>query len=342
MKNPLVSVIIVAYNSKSDLPKCLASLEDVSEILEIIIVDNGSTDGTVEWLKKEYSTIKVLEAGYNAGYAEGNNIGVSVANGDYFFILNPDTRVAPGAVETMLELCTNNPGAVVTPKILQPDGTVNACGTSMHFSGITTCNGIGQSPHAYHGTFRTLLVSGAAFMLSRAVWDDVGGFDPSFFMYMEDVDISVRFWLYGHSVVCAADAIVYHDYRLNLSSRKFYYLERNRLLVLAKLYEWSTVRRLWAGLLVTEGVTLAYAVRRGPQFFWARLKGYAWIVAHVREIKRGRGKVQRERVLSDRGLLALMRPYLPYQDLTTPRLANVLSLVTTPIFRTVHRLAVHM
>ncbi len=342
MNRPLLSVIIVTYNSREHLERCLPTLVCTEASHEIVVVDNGSQDGTLAWLAQGYPGVRVLESGFNAGYAEGNNIGAAAARGDYLLILNPDTRVTPGAVDGLLAVCMQRPGTVVTPKLLRPDGTINACGTSMHFSGIASCNGLGHGAEAYGGTFSTLLVSGAAFLLERAAWDDVGGFDPAFFMYMEDVDISIRFWLRGYSVLCAAEAVVYHDYHLKLDARKFYFLERNRLVMLAKLYENETLRRLWPGLLMAEIATLAYAIQKGPGFLWARIKGYGWLFGHAKKLMMARQATRSSRVISDQSLLALMKPHLPYQDLTTPQMANLLSLLTTPIFRTVHRSAVHM
>lgn len=342
MIDPKLSVIVVTYNSRRHLERCLPALQAVDVSHEVVIVDNGSTDDTLTWVRSEFPDVRVIESGYNAGYAGGNNIGVAASSGEYVLIVNPDTTLLPGSAETMVAVCERSPEVVVTPKILRPDGTINACGTTMHFSGITSCNGLGQSAEAYSGTFSTLLVSGAAFALSRACWEDVGGFDEAFFMYMEDVDLSIRLWLKGYSIACAADAVVIHDYDLRMTARKFYYLERNRLMMLAKLYRPATLWRLWPGLVIAELATLSYALRRGPRFLWSRLIGYGWLLRHTGRIHRARAKVRAGRVLSDQTLVALMRPYLPFQDLTTPRLANLLALITTPVFRTVHRAAVHL
>lgn len=336
-----LSILIVAFNSRDYLMECLDALRRVQTDHEIIVVDNGSTDGTVEWIRAEWQKVVLVEA-ENGGYAKGNNLAARHATGQYLFVLNPDTVVAEGAVDRMVDYMDRNPDCVVTPKLLQGDGSINACGTTMHFTGITHCNGLGESSEHYTGAFETLVMSGAAFMLSRQAWDDVSGFDPAFFMYMEDVDLSLRLRLRGYRIVCDADAVVVHDYHLRLNSRKLFFLERNRLFMIAKLYEYSTWKRLWPGFLMAELATWAYAFLKGPAHVWSRLRAYAWVLAHVVYLIRARRRVQRRRVVRDSALLSLMSPVLPYASLTKSSSAKVLSLLTTPLFRLVQRTAVNL
>lgn len=107
---------------------------------------------------------------------------------------------------------------------------VNACGNEMHYTGITSCRGLGMPTEAFTGLHEVPLVSGAAFIARRGLLNNLGQFDELFFMYHEDTDVSLRARSRGHRILCAASAVVTHHYELQMSPTKFYYLERNRLL----------------------------------------------------------------------------------------------------------------
>ncbi|MHB1627503.1 MAG: glycosyltransferase family 2 protein, partial [Bacilli bacterium] len=273
----------------------------------------------------------------NGGYALGNNLGVQAARGEYVLLLNPDTEAYPGAVEAMLRGAQDNPGAAVTPKLLTSDGKINACGSTMHYTGITTCNGIGESPDSYHGVFDVLLLSGAACLMPRSMWDQTGGFDAEFFMYMEDVELSLRLRMRGFRILCAADAIVVHHYDFALNERKFYYLERNRLIMLMKCYQLRTFRKLFFGLLLTELATWSFAMLKGRKYALARLRGYRWILRNARYLARERRREQHARRVSDAALLTQMDRDLKFGQLVWKPVALLLRWGTTPLYKLIHR-----
>ncbi|MHB1627555.1 MAG: glycosyltransferase family 2 protein, partial [Bacilli bacterium] len=104
MTDVMLSIVIVAYNSRRHLERCLPLLADMKTSHEIIIVDNGSTDGTMSWLGEHHRSVRVIRSMENGGYALGNNLGVQAARGEYVLLLNPDTEAYPGAVEAMLRV----------------------------------------------------------------------------------------------------------------------------------------------------------------------------------------------------------------------------------------------
>ena len=332
-----LSVVIVAYNSRLHLERCLPRLEDLEMDHEIIIVDNGSTDGTLSWLGKHHLPVRVIRSMENGGYALGNNLGVQAARGEYILLLNPDTEAYPGAIDVMLQVAQDNPDAAVTPKVMTAEGKINACGSGMHYTGITTCNGIGESPDSYHGVFDVLLLSGAACLIPRSMWDQLGGFDAEFFMYMEDVELSLRMRMQGFRILCAADAIIVHHYDFAMNERKFYYLERNRLIMLIKCYQLRTVKKLFFAFLLTELATWSFAILKGRKYVWARMQGYRWILRNVKYLARGRRREQQARQVSDSVLLSQMDHELKFGQLVWKPVASFLHWGTTPLYKFIQR-----
>lgn len=332
---PNLSIVIVSFHSRDDLARCLASIaRQGTEGVEVVVVDNAPGDGTAVWLAKEYPNVRIVESADNIGYAGGSNLGIEHSRGEHVLILNPDTELHDGALRTLLDAVHAHPDALITPKLLQPDGTVNACGNQMHATGITSCRGLGEPSGAYAGTRPVPLVSGAAFIARREVLLELGGFDPRYFMYLEDTELSLRARSRGHPVLYAADAEVTHHYALGMNPTKFHYLERNRLLTLALHLEARTLRRMALPLLLTEAATWAYALTKGAAYLSARARGYAWLWRHREDVRAGRREAQRRRRVDDATLLAGSDPVLPFGQLVAdPRLARMLERLTTPLYR---------
>lgn len=331
---PQLSIVIVSYHSQAHLARCLPSIARQGvEGIEIIVVDNAPGDGTATWLARQHADVHVIANPTNTGYAGGNNVGIHNASGEHVLILNPDTELHDGALLKLLEAVTAHPDALVTPKLLNADGTVNACGNQMHYTGITTCRGLGEPAEAYSGTHAVPLVSGAAFIARRTLLLELGGFDTSFFMYHEDTDLSLRARSLGYHVLCAADAEISHHYVLHMSPGKFFYLERNRLLTLLKNLAPGTLRRLVLPIMLTEMATWAFALSRGPAYLAARARGYLWLW-HERPVWRAeRARARAHRRVTDTGLLAAAATELPFDQLAHPTVARFLSATTDPVYR---------
>ena len=119
-----LSVIIVSYNVKDFLSKCIASVQQDFSEAEIIVVDNNSSDGSVEMLKQNFSSIKVIANNENKGFSGANNQGIAIAQGEYIFLLNPDTEVMSGSIDKMLEYISHKRNIILAPQLLNTDGTV--------------------------------------------------------------------------------------------------------------------------------------------------------------------------------------------------------------------------
>lgn len=330
-----VTVVLVSYHSQADLARCLPSLERQGVAgVETIVVDHAPGDGTATWLAEVHPDVRVLANPKNTGYAGGNDLGLRHALGTYVLILNPDTELHEGALATLLDAVRAHPDALVTPKLLGPDGTVNACGNQMHPTGITTCRGLGDPADAHVGTFPVPLVSGAAFVARRDLLLELGGFDARYFMYLEDTDLSLRARSRGYRVLCAADAVVTHHYRLGMTPAKFEYLERNRLLTLFRHLEARTLRRMVVPLLLTELATWAYALLKGPAYLAARGRGYGWLWRERAWLREARAAQQSARCVDDAGLLAGSETTLPFGQLVaSASVARWLERLTAPLYR---------
>ncbi len=329
---PALSLILVAYNSLTDLQRCLSSIDQqqdfAAEELEIIVVDNHGHDGVSDWLSATYPTVILLPNPANTGYAGGNNLGLARATGQWVLFLNPDTYLAPGCLARLMATAHAHPTAFLNPKLLNPNGTVNACGNECHYTGITTCRGLNQPANRYTTLEAVPLLSGAALMAPTAAVRALGGFDERFFMYFEDADLSFRARLAGHPLLCEARAEITHFYRLGLSPQKFYYLERNRLLTFRKNFSQRTWRQLLPGLLLTEALTWAFALR-GVPYLRARVRTYAWLWQHQRQL----ASPVYAPGLDDTDLLAGSSLALPIDQLMPGRLGTFVNTILTGFYR---------
>ena len=316
-EGPLCSVILVSYHSQQDLARCIPSIQSQHPI-EIIVVDNDPNDGTALWLAQHFPFVRIMSSS-NGGYGAACNQGMAVAKGQYWFVLNPDTILWPQALDNLVATAIRNPRSLITAALIQPDGTVNAYGNTMHITGITTCANIGE-PWSNEPALRyPLLASGAAMMAHRHVWQTLNGFDADYFLYMEDADLSLRAQLQGFPVVCDTRARITHDYTLNLSPNKFYLLERNRWRTMLTTCSTPTLFKLAVPLAATELATWVYALTKGSAYLVAHFKVYFWLFSHHVAWRTKRRLVQGTRVVSDERLMTLMVTAYPLDQLISSR-----------------------
>lgn len=332
--SPELSVIIVAYNSLSDLVRCLPSIQQAANgriDYELIIVDNYGRDGLATWLKTNYPSVQFILNRANTGYAGGNNLGLAKARGTWTLLLNPDTEVGLDSLVQLLQTIRAHPDALITPKLLNPNGTINACGNQMHYTGVTTCRGLNQPASAYNELHEVPLLSGAAVLANTERLRRLGGFNESYFMYFEDTDLSLRARLSGYILLCEARAEIRHFYTLGLSPTKFFYLERNRLRTLYGVLTRATFRQLLPGLFITELLMWGFALR-GPRYLRARVRTYAWLWRNRSAIGEAHRQIQQTRRVSDATLLRDSLVALPFDQLVSGQLGRWLNGFFKPIY----------
>jgi GT2 family glycosyltransferase len=326
------SIILVGHNHRTELLRCLAGLGSEDEI---IVVDNGSRDGTVEAVRRACPGVRVIESQRNLGFGGGANLGAAAARGELLVFLNPDTVVTPGWLAALAQALAEDPTAgLVTPQIRlwrQPE-RINACGADVHLSGLTLCRGLGEDATGYQTPAEVAAVSGAAFAIRRELFRTLGGFDETFYLYMEDVDLSWRARLAGYRCLYVPEAVVYHHYRPRLGPRKVFRLERNRYRMLLKILGGRTLLQLVPALLLAEVVTWAYVLRHRPAAAPAKLLAYGAVLAGGRSLVRARCVVQAGRLLGDDVLLATTVGRLAYEQVDGGAAARLGRGVVDPLF----------
>lgn len=344
-RRPLVSVVVVSFNARADLPDCMASLaRQTYPNYEVLLVDNGSVDGGPEYVEAAFPGVRVLRTGSNLGYVGANLIGFAQAQGDHLVVLNPDTEVEPGWLEALVDTLLAHPEAgMVTSRAcyFNQRDRINACGNDVHIVGLGFCRGLDEPRECYDAPARVAAISGCSFITTRRFLEDVGGFDKDLFMYVEDTDLSLRANLAGYQVRYAPASVVYHKYLLKMRPRKFYFLERNRLVLLLKNLRWRTLAALLPGLALAEAMTWADALRRGGDYPRAKLRAYGWFLHNWGRVMERRAQVQRLRRVGDRQILRLLTPDLPLDQVLGRNLASrVLGGFANWVFRRVHRAAI--
>jgi len=325
------SIIIVNYNGRAYIDKCLDSLREGGQLgYEVIVVDNASGDGSAEHVAARHPQVRLIRTETNLGFGAGNNLGARWARGEYLAFLNPDTEAGPGWLEALIAALQQDAEAgLATALVLLMDkrDRVNTCGNDMHLTGLTLCRGMGAHRDGFSKTVEVGAVSGAAFAIRRDLFEALGGFDESFFLYVEDSDLSLRARLAGYRLLCVPQAVVYHKYRLQFGPQKTFYQERNRTLMVLKSFHWRTLLVLAPALALGEVVTWGFLLLRERRQWAQKLRAYGWIMKHWGRILGSRRRTQALRRVRDRDLIRTLTHRLDYEQTgggMAPRLAHVL------------------
>jgi len=324
--SPLVSVVVVNYNGAEALEGCLSALvrDATSPRAEVLVVDNASADASpaiAERFAAEAPAVRLLRSPVNRGYAGGVNIALEEARGRYVAVLNMDVVVSDGWLAPLVALLEARPavGAVCPLMVLEADpGKINAAGQHLHVTGLGFNHLLG-APVARAGA-EPLLVSGihgGAFVIRREIFDRLGGWDDSGFLYAEDVQLSWMLQLLGVDVYCVPASRVAHDYHLTMHPTKLFLLERNRAaMVLANLRRRS-LAALAPILALTELMMWGYCLLRGPRFLAAKARSYRWVLGRRAQIRTRRRRSQALRGRSDRAILRRLRWGYPWGQFLT-------------------------
>ena len=207
MSVPKVSIIIVNYNGKELLQKCLDSLLNVKyDNFEIILVDNNSTDGTVEFITKNHPSIILIKLDSNKGFAEPNNIAAKIAKGEYLLFLNNDTVVTHNFISEMVKVMeTDKKIAICQSLLLKPDGSIDSSGDFIDNLGV-----VYNSKTKIDEIREVSSAKGASMLVRSDIFKKLNGFDQKFFVTFEDVDLCWRSWILGYRVLIIPASIVYH------------------------------------------------------------------------------------------------------------------------------------
>lgn len=340
---PLVSVVVVLYNALPFLPPFVAALaRQTYQNIETIIVDNASTDGSAAFIARVMPDATLIRLPTNGGFAAGNNAALPHCHGQYLALLNPDTEPEPEWLSALVIALEADPSiGLATSKIVLADdrATINTCGNDVHIAGFATCRGLDAPATQYTEAADVAAVSGAAFAIRRDLMERLGGFDVSFFMYVEDTDLSWRALLLGARCRFVPASVIAHRYTLLLSAEKTLYLERNRVQMLLKCYQVRTLLLLAPALLLGECAAWVYAALQGPAHLRAKAHAAGWVLRHWGDIQQRRRVVQVSRVVGDRTLLAHTTAQLPITLIRPGRFARVMATCAAFPFALSRRLA---
>jgi len=335
-ENPEVSIVVVTYNSADFLHNCLRSLcQPQSLTQEIIVVDNASQDESCQVVEEVCPTARLLRLPENLGYGAACNAGATTARGHYLVFLNPDTVVESGWLEPMVSVLAADPtvGAVSPMIVLMSDPlTINTCGNDVQFLGFPSCHLLGVKASQVRQPSEVTSISGAAFAIERKVFERLGGFDPDFFMYLEDTDLSWRLRLAGYRCLYVPQSVVRHHYEPRFSAEKFFYIERNRHQLLLKNLHSETLLVFLPALLLAEASIWGYTTLRGPSHIQAKLRATMQTFHHLQKLRHGYALAAKLHRASDANLLRACSAHIAYDIAYEGWLARLTGTFLDPIY----------
>ena len=284
------AVVILNWNGRKHLEQFLPSvIQHTPQQVDIVVADNGSTDDSVEFLRREYPNVKLVLLDKNYGFADGYNRALKQVDAECFVLLNSDIEVTEGWLEPLVATLQNNSQvAAVAPKLLsyverQSFEYAGAAGGFIDYLGYPFCRGrilstIEQDEGQYNTPCEVFWASGAAFCCKADVFRALGGFDADFFAHMEEIDLCWRMQLQGYKVMVEPRSVVYHlggGTLPNESPRKLYLNYRNNLAMLFKCA--PTMQRVVAAVIRPLADLLSvvlYLLKRQPDLAMATLKAY--------------------------------------------------------------------
>ncbi len=312
-EQPLVSIIIVNYNGRSYLEKCLSSITKSSyEKYEIILVDNNSSDSSIEFVEKNYPVVDIIKLDKNYGFAEPNNIGAKSAKGEFFLFLNNDTIPTPDFITELIKTAKEDSEiAIFQSLLLKPDDTIDSSGDFIDKYGRA------YSSKEKASEVRPILSArGASMMIRKKVFWDLGGFDKNYFATFEDVDMGLRAWIWGYKAVLVPKSVVYHlsgQTIQKLSSEVSFHGVKNTLLLRLTNFEISFAIRsivtLFFVIVLRKlfGVSIIKDPEQSPPLpsFKVIFRGLFWIIRNSKYIINKRKIIDSKRVRSTKELIRI-------------------------------------
>lgn len=304
---PTVAVVVLAYGSEPWLVRCVDAILASQRVrATVVLVDNGCTDDSVEQLKaREDERITVVQPGRNLGYAAGCNAGARETEAEFVGFVNYDAIVDAEALAALCDAATGEGVGVATASVRlaeRPD-RLNSAGNDIHYLGFSWSGAFDKDATCYAERRSVTGASGAGMVLRTDTWRVLGGFAEDYFMYHEDAELSLRVHLRGLDVVYVPEAVIVHRYEFSRNHRKFFLIERNRLMMVLTCFEARTLWLIAPALLIAEAATAALAAKEG--WVGAKIAAWRWLVANSSRVRRRRQVVQASRQVSDHDLTPL-------------------------------------
>lgn len=329
MLNNKKVAIIISPNyknyAKKYLADCIESIrnQDYPGEMKVFITDNETSPESFQLLSKLAPKAELILNKNNDGFAKGNNdaVRLAIAQGhDYIVLFNMDTIIKSDCVSEMINVAENDSkvGAVQARLMLWPDkNKINSLGNATHFLGFGYCLDykklISNIQHLKPNNI--FYPSGAAVLFKKEILEKVGLFDEEFWMYNEDQDLGWRIWLAGYKCVLAPKAVVYHKYEFAKSIKQYYWMDRNRIIVIIKNYHWLTLLLITPACLIMEIGLFMFAVKGG--WLKERLKIYQYFLTPTKWFYfwRARKQTQSLRKVKDKDIVKMISGKIWYQEI---------------------------
>lgn len=266
----VVSAVIVTMKQRESVVRCIASvlaaLDGVDGETEVVVIDNGSTDGTVDRVRAEFPTVRVIERGRNTGFASGAAEGVRQTEGEWILFLNDDAEIEPDAVAAMLAAAQTDDrvGSVAAKLLFADSDRINSAGLGVDLLGVGYDRHVGSPAGA--GETETVEIFGASAgcsLMRRAMLADIGGIDETFFMYLEDLDVAWRAHARNWRTLYVPRAVAHHHHSLTArhgSDFKYFHVGLNRVRAIAKNASTSHLVRYAVPMIVYDLAYIGFVV----------------------------------------------------------------------------------
>ncbi len=347
-KDPFVTLLVLCTNEKHFLDECLSSLSRQSyKNYRIIILDNNSTDGSKEFIRKCYPDIEIISFKDNLGYAKANNEGLKYSfnklKADFSLVLNSDIKADVNMVKEMvssykLALMNHIKVGLVQPVILLYDKPkkLNTKGNTIHYLGFGYCKDyLRDYKKQQIKDGEIISASGAALLISRDYFRNVGGFDEDFFIYNEDQNLSYRGIMQEYVHLLSSKALLYHKYNFHRRPFKMYHSEKNRLMILLENYEAKTLLVMVPIIFLNEFMILVYSLTN--RWLLLKIKSYVYVITHFRSIFNKREIIQRKRLISDCILLEKLDCTLDFEVVNNWLIRDIIN----PLFKIYHYMLIN-
>jgi len=295
--NTKISIIFPLYNGKRFLTRNFNSITKLTNLdeIELIIIDNNSSDSSIEIIQsyKKKIDIKLINKNKNLGFAKASNIGATYAKGNYLFITNQDVIFEPNFFLKLEKIYTmyKNEEIVLSPALIFEDDGIHYFGAKIHFLGFSYTPEVMEKNPTNKIIKETQRLSGGSLFIKKKTFLDIGGFDPIFFMYYEDTDLSLRFMRNGIRIITTNDPYLIHQkHDWKFSNFQYFLLERNRYISIFKNID--NIKKLFPYFIISEFILIFHSII--SKFFRFKIRIYYELLTHRKVIKKIRNESRKK------------------------------------------------
>jgi GT2 family glycosyltransferase len=305
---PTVSVIVLNYNGKKYLDNCFSSLDRMSypkSRLEVILVDNASSDGSVAYVSQKYPWVNVLSLNKNYGFTGGNNAGVNMSKGEYVVFLNNDVMVDDNWLSELTKIVLENPDTILTSKSLFIDKPkiIDHVGSKATIIGRSFCINFGRKDdNLEKGPKFVVQPYGASMLVKKDIFEKIGKFDEDYVTSLEDTDFGLRAWLLGYEIMYVPSSVFYHvgggtgGWGNRISEIMVFHVTKNSYLNILKNYDFKhTVQGVIISLLYNILIILQSVKDRRKSGIIPVFQAHIWVIKNLRSIVKKRLEIEKKR-----------------------------------------------